>query len=162
MDNNQNDVTSGISRRELLVGAGAAASLLAGGMVQAAEHMSADHAHHQHAKHAPKHEGLLEAVNHCVDKGQRCVFHCHVAFQEGDVSLADCAAKGQEMLAVCKGFSYLVTANSVYLKDYAQICRQVCLDCKKECEKHDEHRECKACADACAETVKAIDAVLAA
>ncbi|MET0028409.1 MAG: Csp1 family four helix bundle copper storage protein [Candidatus Thiodiazotropha sp.] len=162
MENNQNNSQNTISRRELLTGAGAAAALMVGGLAHASEQMSADHAHHQHAKHAPQHEGLLEAVNNCVDKGQRCVFHCHVAFQEGDMTLADCAAKGQEMLAVCKGFSYLVTANSVYLKDYAKICRQVCEDCRKECEKHDKHRECKACADACAETVKAIDAVMAA
>jgi hypothetical protein len=77
------------------------------------------------------------------------------------MTLADCAAKAQEMRAICEGFSYLVTSNSSYLKDYAKVCKAVCADCVDECRKHeDKHMECKACAEACAKVVKAIDSAL--
>lgn len=136
--------------------------MLASGAAQSMEHDHGDHAGHRHEDHAPKHEGLLGKVNNCLDKGQRCVSHCFVAFKEGDLTLADCAAKAQEMLAICDGFSYLVTANSSYLKDYAKVCKAVCADCEDECRKHeDKHMECKECAEACAMVVKAIDSALA-
>ncbi len=147
----------GISRRDILIGAGAVATALASGAVYAA-----DHAGHRHEDHAPRYPALLDAVNQCLDKGQRCIAHCLVSFREGDISLAACAAKVHEMEAVCNGFSYLVTANSSYSKDYAKICKTVCSDCEKECRKHeDKHTECKECADACAQIVKSIDAVYA-
>ena len=162
MKNNEKMIDEGISRRDLLLGAGAAAAVLASGMVHGEEHTHEGHMMHLHENHAPKYTDLLDDVNNCVDKGQRCISHCFVAFREGDVSLADCASKAQEMLAICKGFSYLVTSNSVYLKDYAKICRAVCSDCEAECNKHsDKHQECKNCEEACARVVKAIDAMLA-
>ena len=87
--------------------------------------------------------------------------HCFVAFKEGDVTLADFAAKANEMLEICKGFSYLVTSNSDYLKDYSRVCKAVCRDYEEECRKHeDKHRECKECAEACAKLVKAIDSAM--
>lgn len=151
----------GISRRELLVGAGAIAAL-GSGISQAAEHMHGDHAGHRHEDHAPKHEDLLGAVNNCLDKGQRCISHCLVAFKEGDMRLADCAAKANEMLAICGAFSYLVTSNSSHLKAYAGICEAVCSECEEVCRQHeDKHAECKACAEACAKVVKVIGTVTA-
>lgn len=99
---------------------------------------------------------LLDAVNDCLATGERCIAHCLVSFQEGDLQLADCAAKVHEMRAVCDGFSYLVASNSEYTKAYAAVCAQVCEDCEKECLKHEEHVECKACADACAALVDEI------
>jgi Cys-rich four helix bundle protein (predicted Tat secretion target) len=162
MNQNQNNHPDDLSRRDLLLGAGAAAALLASGTVQSMEHMHGDHEGHRHEDHAPKHAGLLNDVNHCVDKGQRCVSHCFVAFKEGDLTLADCASKAQEMLAICKGFSYLVTSNSIYLADYAKVCRSVCSDCERECEKHkDDHQECRDCMEACAKVVETINKVLA-
>ncbi len=89
-----------------------------------------------------------------ADRGERCIAHCLVSFQEGDTELADCASKVTEMLAICGGFSYLVAANSSYNKDYAAVCKQVCEDCATECRKHDQHYECKDCAEACEKLVK--------
>jgi Cys-rich four helix bundle protein (predicted Tat secretion target) len=147
----------GISRRNLLIGAGAMAAALASGAAQAG-----DHAGHRHEDHATRYPELLDAVNRCLDKGQRCIAHCLVSFKEGDTSLAACASKVHEMEAVCNGFSYLVASNSVYTKDYAKICKQVCSDCEKECRKHeDKHLECQECAEACAQIVKSIDAAFA-
>ena len=139
-----------MSRRELLIGMGAAAAAAyAGSAVSAMPG-------HDHSKHTAQQPGLLDAINDCVDKGERCIAHCLVSFQEGDLELADCAAKVHEMQAICGAYSYLLAANSTYSRAYAAVCKQVCEDCEKECRKHDKHVECKACADACAEVVDQI------
>ena len=143
----------GLSRRELLAGAGALGALLASGTA-----LAGDAPGHRHEDHAPRNPRVLEATNDCVVKGQQCVAHCLVAFREGDTTLADCASKVNEMLPICKAFSYQLAANSKYVKALSAVCRQACKDCEKECREHDDkHVECKECADACAQLVKAID-----
>ena len=134
----------------MLLGAGAVATMAAAGNVMAATKG------HDHSKHSAQQPDVLDAVNQCTDKGQRCIAHCLVAFQEGDTALADCAAKAHEMLAICDAFSYLLAANSGYIKSYAKVCAQVCEDCEKECLKHKEHIECRDCANACADVVDQI------
>jgi len=146
---------SGISRREILQGIGAAAA-----MAYAGNAVSAMPAH-DHSKHTSQLPGLLDAINNCTDKGERCIAHCLTSFVEGDLKLAACASKVQEMQAICSGYSYLVAANSKYVKAYAGVCEQVCSDCEKECLKHKEHVECKACAEACANVVDQIKLSLA-
>jgi Cys-rich four helix bundle protein (predicted Tat secretion target) len=144
------DSTSGLSRRELLMGIGAVVAVAGTGATLAAM------PEHDHSKHSAQLPELLDAANNCEDKGQRCIAHCLVSFREGDTSLAACASKVHEMVAVCSAFSYLLAANSEYVKAYAGICERVCSDCERECLKHKEHIECKACADACAELVDQI------
>jgi len=145
--------TSRISRRELLVGMGTAAAAAYAGNVASAM------PEHDHSKHTAQQPDLLNAVNECTDKGERCIAHCLVSFQEGDLELADCAAKVHEMQAICGAYSYLLAANSSYSRAYAVVCKQVCEDCEKECRKHEKHIECKACADACAAVVEQIDLI---
>ena len=140
----------GISRRNVLLGIGAAATMAYTGSASAA--MKG----HDHSKHSTQLTDLMDAVNTCNDKGRRCISHCMVSFTEGDMELADCASKVQEMLSVCGGFDYLVASNSSYIKDYANVCEQVCTDCAKECRKHEKHIECEACANACDDIVDAI------
>ena len=146
---------NGINRREVLLGIGAAAATAYAGNAVAAM------PGHDHSKHKAQHPDLLAAVHDCTSKGERCIAHCLVSFQEGDTELADCAAKVHEMQAVCNGFSYLVASNSGYIGDYAKVCRQVCMDCEKECLKHKEHHECKDCADACVACMKECERVIA-
>ncbi|MDJ0740576.1 MAG: Csp1 family four helix bundle copper storage protein [Gammaproteobacteria bacterium] len=141
---------TGLSRRQVLLGLGAAAAAAYAGQSAAAS------PHHDHSKHTAQQPGLLNAVNTCLDKGQRCIAHCLVSFKEGDTALAECAAKVHEMHAVCDAFSYLLSANSDYIKGFAAVCEQVCKDCEQECLKHDEHIECKQCAEACADVVDQI------
>lgn len=141
---------AGISRRDLLLGTGALAGLAMAGSA-AAQTMQ-----HDHSKHTAQQPDLLVAVNDCLDKGRRCTSHCLVVFQEGDTSLAKCAAKVNEMHAVCEAFSVLLSANSTYSKDYAALCSRVCADCEKECREHEKHVECRACAEACAEVIASI------
>jgi len=140
----------GISRREVLLGLGAAATAAyAGSAVSAMKG-------HDHSKHTAQLPGLLNAINDCVNKGQRCIAHCLVSFREGDTELADCASKVHEMQAIWGAFSCLVAANSGYTKEYAGVCAKVCEDCEKECRKHEKHVECDACAEACAEVLDQI------
>lgn len=149
----EQETSTGISRRELLLGVGALASATYAG--SALSEMSSKH-EHDHSKHTAQMPGMLTAANTCLDKGQRCIAHCLVSFREGDVELADCASKVHEMQAICGAFSYLLAANSSYVKAYASVCEQVCTDCEKECRKHEKHIECKACAEACADMVDQI------
>jgi Cys-rich four helix bundle protein (predicted Tat secretion target) len=151
----QETPTSGISRREILQGIGAAAA-----MAYAGNAVSAMPAH-DHSKHTSQLPGLLNAINDCTDKGQLCIAHCLTSFVEGDLELAACASKVHEMQAICGGYSYLLAANSEYIKAYAGVCEQVCADCEKECLKHKQHVECKACAEACANVVDQIKLSLA-
>jgi len=123
--------SAGVSRREILLGIGAAATVAYAGTASSAMQG------HDHSKHTAQQPDLLDAANDCLDKGQRCIAHCLVSFQEGD-------------LEICDAFSYLLAANSEYVKAYAGICEKACNDCEKECRKHEEHVECKACAEACA------------
>ena len=160
MEEKEIQKTESISRRELLIGMGAAAiaySPLSTAMEQEHKH----HMKHDHSKHKPQQEDVLNAVNDCVDKGQRCISHCLVAWNEGDLELAACAKKVHEMDAICGGFSYLLTANSGHIKQMASLCMSVCDECAEECRKHDQHHECRACAEACEAVVAAIKKHLA-
>ncbi len=151
------DCSDGISRRELIVGAGAVGIALATG-----SSLGADAPGHRHEDHAPKNPDALDAVNNCVVKAQQCAAHCLVAFQEGDTTLADCARKVNEMLPICKAFSYQVASNSPYVKALSAVCAHACKDCEAECRKHeDKHTECKECAEACAKVIAAIESLSA-
>jgi Cys-rich four helix bundle protein (predicted Tat secretion target) len=104
---------------------------------------------------------LLAAVNDCLVKGQQCIAHCPVVFQEGGTSLAECAVKVHEMQAICDAYDYLPAANSEYIKDYARICVTACEDCEIECRRHDHHVECRECAEACEQVVALAKKLLA-
>ena len=146
----QQQAKEGISRRDVLLGMGAAATMAYAGSASAAAKG------HDHSKHTTKLTDVMDGVNACLDKGRRCISHCMVSFTEGDTELADCASKAQEMMSVCGGFAYLVASNSSYTKEYAKICAKVCDDCAKECKKHEKHVECDACGKACDDLVDAI------
>ena len=146
----QHQAIAGISRRDMLLGMSAAATMAYAGSASAAAKG------HDHSKHSTQLPVLMDAVNNCTDKGRRCISHCMVSFTEGDLELAECASKAQEMMSVCDGFAYLVASNSSYIKDYARVCEKVCTDCAKECRKHEKHIECEACANACDDIVDAI------
>ena len=139
-----------LSRREVLLAMGAAATTAYAGTAVAAM------PGHDHSKHKPQHGKVLDAANVCLDKGQRCIAHCLVSFVEGDTELAECASKVHEMQAICGAFSYLVAANSEYSKEYSKICVKACDDCAKICREHDEHFECRDCAEACDGIIEAI------
>lgn len=149
LSDDQQENIIGISRRDVLLGIGAATVAYAGSS-------SAAMKEHDHSKHSTQLTGVMDAVNACIDKGRRCISHCLVSFVEGDTELAECAKKVHEMQTVCEGFAYLVASNSSYTKEYSRICETVCRDCAKECRKHEKHIECEACATACDNIIDSI------
>ena len=140
-----------VSRRDVLLGVGAAAA----SMVYSGNALAAMPGH-DYSKHSAQQPKVLDATNNCTDKGTRCISHCLVAWNEGDLELAACASKVNEMNAICGTFATLLATNSDHVKAYASICKSVCKECAKECRKHDQHGECKECAEACDTLVKAI------
>lgn len=143
-------------RRKLLIGLGAAAVVFSPLANSATGDGHQHHQHHDHGKHAPRNPVVLDSVNDCLDKGQRCIAHCLALLQEGDTSIADCAAKVHEMQAICASFSYLLTANSGHIKAASSLCTAVCKECADECRKHEHHVECRECAEACEATIAAV------
>jgi Cys-rich four helix bundle protein (predicted Tat secretion target) len=132
-----------VNRRGLLIAAGALATAAAGGSAWA----ETKHDHSAHASQRPK---LLAALGVCTSAGTACVSHCLASFREGDTSLADCASKVHEMVAVCSAMETLVASNSTYAEAMAKVCLAACEDCAAECRKHAEmHQECRACMEAC-------------
>ena len=77
-------------------------------------------------------------------------------------TLAACARKVQETLAICQALSYLAASNSPYLEETAKVCLAACQDCSKECEKHAEkHAECRDCMEACDDVVAKLKKLVA-
>mgnify|MGYP002639802454 CR=1 FL=1 len=152
------DSEKSISRRNVLLGLGAATAAVYTGSSMAKPEKHDHSKMHDHSMHTPKFNNVLDVANDCVDKGQRCIAHCMVSFQQGKTELADCASKVSEMLAICSTFSTLLTSNSEYVKTVAGICSKVCEDCEKICRKHEHHAECKNCADSCIDMIDQIKA----
>jgi len=105
---------------------------------------------------------LAKAIGQCVEAGNVCLEHCLNLLGRGDTSLAECAKSVRDMLAVCSAAQALVVSNSRHVKPTVQLCVDVCTDCERASRKHETHHAvCKACADACAATVKAARVFLA-
>lgn len=142
-----------------MVGAGALASVAAAGLARAGEHQ---HGQHDHAKHATANPQLLDALATCITRSEQCIWHCLVTFQEGDNTLAVCAQKVHETIAICTAMATVVASNSSYARDLARVCMAACQDCSDECEKHAKtHQECRACMESCDEVVKRLKPLVA-
>ena len=154
-----------VSRRGMLSGAvGVAGALLAGRAVAAEEKGGHEHGgkHYTPGVRNKKHADLVAAVNTCTAKGEACLSHCMETFREGDTTMAECADSVQQMLPVCRAMSSLGVYDSPHLKDLARACMGVCTDCEKVCREHAEHqKECKECADACADVIDRCKKLLA-
>ena len=133
-----------MKRREVLLGAGAAAMAAAAQAVFAAQ----DHSQHMHG--GGKYAALAAAAGNCVRNGQLCIDHCFDLLGQGDKSMAACARSANQMMAVCATLQQLAAQNSKFLAKYAKVAMEVCKDCEEECRKHLQHQPCKDCADSCA------------
>jgi Cys-rich four helix bundle protein (predicted Tat secretion target) len=153
-----------VSRRDLLIGAGAVASVAVAGAAIAGteEGTHAMAGKYSEAQAYKKHVALVAATNECIAKGQACISHCMETFVAGDTTMGKCAFAVQQMLPVCTAMAYLAAYDSKRLKPMAETCVGVCEDCEKECRVHQEHQpECRACADACAALIKEAKKLLA-
>ncbi len=141
-----------MNRRELLSAAGA----LTAAAMAAAPAIAAEQNHdHSHMTGGPNAKIAMSAL-HCVGTGDACIAHCFDSFIAGDTTLAACAKKVDELIAVCSALVKMASNNSPNLAAYAKVAAAVCKDCEKECRKHaGKHATCKACADACVECAEA-------
>ncbi len=140
------------TRRDLLKGAVVASAAMASGTVFGS---SNEHHHHSNAN-----TGLVDTALDCIKTGQACLDHCFELFKQGDNSVANCADKVNEMLAMCTALTQMASSQSKHLAEVAKVCAAVCKDCKKECEKHaKKHAACKACAESCEKCIKACEKI---
>ncbi|MGH7964266.1 MAG: Csp1 family four helix bundle copper storage protein [Candidatus Binatia bacterium] len=152
----KSECSATLTRRTFLLGA-------SGGLVAAltvpparAEERAATPAAHGQYQH------LAEAALNCVGWGERCHKHLMGLFASGDTSLVQCAARIQDMVAVCRAVANLAAAESEYLKPLAKVCIDVCKSCETECRKHEQrHLICKETADVCARLVVACEKIVA-
>lgn len=144
------------SRRDVLVGAGAIASLAVAGAAVAADDEMSHHEHHYTTGVAnKKHPALVAAAYECIARGEACLSHCFETFRAGDTKMADCATAVEQMMPVCTALAHLAIRDSKHLPALARACVAVCEDCEKQCREHAEHqKECKAAAEACAALLK--------
>ena len=147
------------TRRDLLKGAVAASAVIAAGSSTSAVAEKMDHSHMHHSN--PNND-VIEAALDCLKNGQACLDHCIDLFKMGDNSVANCADKVTEMLAMCTALSQMASYQSKHLAKFARVCAAVCKDCKKACEEHaDKHQACKNCAESCEECIEACEKIAA-
>lgn len=116
----------------------------------------------KHIHHVNENNTLIDTAHDCIKTGQLCLDHCIDLFKQGDNSVADCADKVTEMLAMCTALSQMAAYQSSHLKELVKVCIDVCKDCKKACEKHaDKHMACEACAESCEECISACEKIAA-
>lgn len=131
-----------LSRRDALRGAAAVGAALAAGSALAEK----GH-HHGHNKHG----SLVQSALDCQNTGHSCVNHCVDLFKDGDTSVAECADRVNEMLAMTAALAKVASYDSESLGKLAAVCMEVCENCEQECRRHEKHHaQCKACADSCA------------
>jgi len=110
-------------------------------------------------KNAEK-KALIKLAAHCVMVGEPCLAHCFFMFDSGDTSLAECAKRTDDSMAVCSALTKLGLHRSSSFELAVKLCHDVCLDCEQACEKHKEHAICAEMAEACHDAVKACEAFL--
>lgn len=148
----------GITRREVLAGAGAFALASAANTAFAAGDMS----HKQHSS-GSKHAALVDSAFACIISGQACVAHCIELFKAGDATMGKCNAIVQQTNVMCEALAFLGSTNSNLLKDFAKVCMQSCKECEKECNVFaNKIAECKDCATACRKCIDECEKLLAA
>ncbi len=138
-----------MNRREMLTTVGGIAAIAAtSGIAFAAEKG------HEHHAAAPANAALATAAFECVRVAEAGIRHCLVELGKGDKSLAECAAKMNELKTACTALGLLSSFESAHAKAMAQLTIKVCEDSEKECRKFDKHKECVDCAESCKKCIE--------
>ncbi len=98
----------------------------------------------------------LERIDHLDDESQDCLRNCLEAAQVCEWCADACADEGEGMarcIRLCRDaadiatlHARLMSRNSAYSGDLAEVCADVCEECAEECADHD-HDHCQACAE---------------
>lgn len=138
-----------MDRRNFLIGVGAAAALASTSAVYAENGPAPMIA----GMHAPMYAALQRSAAHCMSAGEDCLRHCFGMLSMKDISMAGCIKTSYDMIAACNALQSLAAVNSSHVPALARVTADVCSDCQKQCEKFPDVPECKACAEACANTI---------
>ena len=141
--------TTGVGRRNLLLGAGVAVTTLA--LSEGASF----------ATSLSGHGAVVDSTLECVKAGQACTNHCLELFKTGDTSMADCAAAVQQMHVICGAMSHLASLKSSFVPALARVCAEICRTCETECLKMAHIPVCKACGEAAKHCAKECEKVAA-
>lgn len=147
-----------MDRRDLLLTA--LAGTAAAALTPAAGAADAKPAHAHGAASDGVNWPVLEAALHCARDGEVCLAHCIEFLSRGDDSLAECARSVSELVPVCRALATLAAQRSPHLAAQAKVALAICKECEAACRKHAEHHAfCKACADSCADCIKACESL---
>ena len=96
--------------------------------------------------------GHADTCFECAEACERCITAC-VEMGDQDSrhhSLTACIKLCRDCADICTLCGRLEARGSQFMKQYMQLCADVCEACSTECGKHaDHHAHCKACAEAC-------------
>ena len=90
---NESARLKGVSRRDVLIGAGVTASVAEAGAAIAGTEAEPHTMQHKYFAAAAykKHVALVAAANECIAKGQACISHCMETFLTEDTTMGKCA-----------------------------------------------------------------------
>ena len=141
--------------RRTVLSAGAALALTAVASAKT-DTPKAEHAHHHdhgaHAASSNPYATVQQSAAACHAAGLACIAHCIRLLSAGDTSMKDCAAKSNQMTALCGAMENLAAQRSSLVRELAKVCAKACRECAEACKPHaTHHAECKACYEACLE-----------
>ena len=141
--------------RRTVLSAGAALALTAVASAKT-DTQKAEHAHHHdhgaHAASSNPYAAVQQSAAACHTAGLACIAHCIRLLSAGDTSMKDCAAKSNQMTALCGAMENLAAQRSSLVRELAKVCAKACRECAEACKPHaTHHAECKACYEACLE-----------
>ncbi len=140
-----------MDRREMLTTIGGMAAIAAtSGIAFAADKAGG----HQHMDMAPANAALAASAFDCVQAAEAGIRHCLEELGKGDKSLAECAAKMNELKIACTALGSFSSFSSAHAKEMARLTIKVCEDSEKECRKFEKHKACMDCAESCKKCIE--------
>lgn len=100
-------------------------------------------------------------TSRCSQKGYACIQHCDEELAAGEKNFAKCSTAVRQMVVLCDAMTQLASMKSVRVREIIDACIASCQSCRDACAEHKAHwahgmhLQCKACAEACDETIAA-------
>jgi Cys-rich four helix bundle protein (predicted Tat secretion target) len=96
----------------------------------------------------------------CAQKGEVCAQHCSEELAQGQANFDRCNTAVRQMIVLCNATAQLASMKSVRIREVLASCLNACHACYDACNEHKAHwahgmhLECKACAEACDQTLR--------
>ncbi|MCA1023678.1 four-helix bundle copper-binding protein [Halobacillus litoralis] len=93
-----------------------------------------------------QYQSVIQSLHECMEACNHCYDAC---LQEDNVKeMAECIRLDRECADICGYLEQSLERGTLFAKELANVCAQICEACGNECKKHD-HDHCQKCADAC-------------